>query len=134
MRSLRVLVVEDNAINRRIVVRVLERAGHEVDVAMDAIESIEKLRARRYDAVLMDVQMPGMDGLEATAIIRDPDSDVLDHGVPIIALTARAMPGDRELCMAAGMNSYVTKPLKANDVLTALDEAVQHKARGEQSA
>ncbi len=107
----RVLVVEDNAVNRDVAVGLLQRVGVEVALAEGGAQAIEALRQARYDLVLMDVQMPGMDGLEATARIRDPRTGTLDPAVPIVAMTAMAMLEDRERCLKAGMNDYLTKPL-----------------------
>jgi len=117
IRSARILLAEDNSVNQRVAVRILEKAGHRVDIANDGLEAVEALRTTCYDIVLMDVQMPNMDGHEATRAIRDPNSDVRNHNVPVIALTAHAMKGDRELCLEVGMNSYVTKPLNADKLL-----------------
>jgi CheY-like chemotaxis protein/HPt (histidine-containing phosphotransfer) domain-containing protein len=109
-RHLRVLVAEDNPINRIIAVKTLEKLGHVAVSVENGCEAVNALQCMPYDAVLMDCQMPVMDGFEATRIIRDPISLVLDHGTPIIALTAHAMRGDRERCLEAGMNDYLTKP------------------------
>jgi CheY-like chemotaxis protein len=90
---------------------LLNKLGLKVDVAVNGLEAIEKLEAKKYAAVLMDVQMPGLDGLEATQRIRDPKSLVLHHQVPIIAVTAHAIEGYREVCQQAGMDDYITKPI-----------------------
>ncbi|MGC4087158.1 MAG: ATP-binding protein [Polyangiaceae bacterium] len=105
----RILVAEDNAFNRRIAVRLLENLGHEVEVAVDGMAAVSAVQSNRFDLVLMDWQMPGMDGLQATAAIRK------QHGghPPIVALTANAMEGDRARCLEAGMNDYLTKPLSS---------------------
>jgi PAS domain S-box-containing protein len=112
VRPLRVLLAEDNVVNQKVAVRFLERAGHRVHVAANGRLAVTALENEVFDLVLMDVQMPELDGLEATREIRDPRSAVLDHGVPIIAMTAHAMKGDRERCLAAGMNDYLTKPVQ----------------------
>jgi PAS domain S-box-containing protein len=111
----RVLLAEDNAMNRRIVCAMLAKGGHHVDIAVTGREALTQAAANRYDVILMDVQMPEMDGLEATARIREAESG--GPRTPIIALTAHAMTGDRERCLAAGMDDYLTKPLKAADLL-----------------
>ncbi len=107
----RVLVVEDNTINQKVALRMLERFGCRPEIAANGREAIQALSREPYDIVLMDVQMPEVDGLEATRLIRDPNSTVLDHHIPIIAMTASAMRGDRETCLKAGMDDYVAKPL-----------------------
>ncbi len=109
IRSLRVLVVEDNRINQFLVVKLLEQAGHHADTAMNGREALLALEQAPYDLVLMDVQMPEMDGLETTRRIRSSPPPL--SGIPVIALTANALPGDREACLRAGMNDYVAKPV-----------------------
>ena len=110
-RNLEVLLAEDNATNQKVMALLLNKLGLKVDVAVNGLEAIEKLEAKKYAAVLMDVQMPGLDGLEATQRIRDPKSLVLHHQVPIIAVTAHAIEGYREVCQQAGMDDYITKPI-----------------------
>ena len=108
-RGLQVLLVEDNRINQSLALTVLTREGHSADVADNGLEAIEMVREKAYDLVLMDMQMPEMDGLEATQVIR---RELGFRSLPIIAVTANAMKGDRELCLQAGMNDYVSKPIK----------------------
>ena len=103
----RLLVVEDNPVNQRVAQHMLLKLGHTVDVAQNGRDALEHLSVNRYDLVLMDCQMPEMDGLEATAIIRDPTSTVRDHAIPIIAMTANAFAEDRERCLAVGMNDFL---------------------------
>ncbi|MCP4350444.1 MAG: response regulator [Desulfobacterales bacterium] len=107
--KMQILLVEDNLINQKIVVGLLE--GFSVSVANNGREALRALEEKEFDLVLMDVQMPEMDGFEATRIIRDTESAVRNHNIPIIAMTARAMKGDRERCLKAGMNWYVSKPI-----------------------
>jgi signal transduction histidine kinase/DNA-binding response OmpR family regulator len=121
-RRLRVLVAEDNAVNQRLVVRILERSGHRVVVAATGRQALAALDTDRFDVVLMDCQMPEMDGFEATAAIRARERSRGAY-LPIIALTAHAMKGDEERCLAAGMDGYVTKPIDATKLLAALDRA-----------
>jgi signal transduction histidine kinase/ActR/RegA family two-component response regulator len=107
----RVLLVEDNFVNQRVAVYMLSKLGVQVDVAKHGREAIEILSNACYDLILMDCQMPEMDGFEATLMIRDPSSSVLDHAVPVVAMTANAFPEDRARAIAAGMNDFLTKPV-----------------------
>jgi CheY-like chemotaxis protein len=117
--SLSVLLAEDNPVNVKFALKVLERAGHRVVVAGNGSEAVDLWGSRPFDLILMDVQMPQMDGLAATQAIRKAEADRGGGGhVPIIAMTANAMAGDRETCINAGMDGYVTKPVK-RDVLFA---------------
>jgi CheY-like chemotaxis protein len=110
-RDIHILLVEDSPINQKIVLHILQKKlGYSTDAVSDGNQALDALRNRRYDLVLMDCQMPVMDGYQATSIIRDPSSDVLDNDVRIVAITANAMKGDREKCLAAGMDDYITKP------------------------
>jgi CheY-like chemotaxis protein len=120
--GLRVLLADDNPVNCRLASIILERAGHTVDVVHDGLQAVEALGDRPYDVVLMDVQMPVMDGLQATARVRALE-DRRAAATPIVAITANAMRGDREACLAAGMDGYVTKPLSAASLL---DEVGRH--------
>jgi signal transduction histidine kinase/CheY-like chemotaxis protein len=117
---LRVLVVEDNAINQKVVTKMLDKAGHRADVAGNGIEALAALCERPYDVVLMDCQMPEMDGFEATRLLRDPASGVLNPRVRVVALTANAMVGDRERCLEAGMDDYLAKPVQMQALLSTL--------------
>ncbi len=114
--SSRILLVEDNAINRKVALSLLAKLGYTADVAEDGQEAVKALESGDYDLVLMDCLMPNMDGLAATAVIRDPDSAVRNHDVPIVAVTANVLDNDREQCLKVGMNDYIPKPLK-KDVL-----------------
>ena len=116
----RVLVAEDNPVNQRLAARILEKGGHSVLVAGTGREAIELLERERVDVVLMDVQMPEMDGFEATKAIRERESGN-DRHVPIIAMTAHAMAGDRERCLASGMDGYISKPIRSDDLLRLID-------------
>jgi CheY-like chemotaxis protein len=110
--ELSVLLAEDNLVNQRLALRVLEKLGCRSEVAADGHEVLRLWAAGRHDVILMDCQMPGMDGLQATQEIRKRES--AGRHTPIVALTANAMAGDRELCLAAGMDEYVTKPFRAD--------------------
>jgi len=111
----RVLVAEDNSTNRTVALGLLRKLGLSADAVADGKEVIAALESIPYDLVLMDIQMPELDGLAATRTIRDKTSGVGNHDLPIVAMTAKAMPGDRENCLRAGMNDYLAKPI---DVLT----------------
>lgn len=121
-RRLRILVAEDNRVNQKLATKLLERRGHYVVAAKDGIEAVDALERQCFDLVLMDVQMPGMDGIEATRTIRAREKAFGSH-MPIIAMTAHAMKGDRERCIEAGMDGYISKPIQA-DELYALAESV----------
>ena len=107
----RLLLVEDNFVNERVAVYMLAKLGHQVEVARNGREAIDMLGKSVYALVLMDCQMPEMDGFEATRIIRDCSSAVLDHDVPVIAMTANTSPEDRARAFAAGMNDFLAKPV-----------------------
>jgi signal transduction histidine kinase/DNA-binding response OmpR family regulator len=121
---LTVLLAEDNLVNQKLATRLLEKLGHRVAVASDGAEAVRAHARRRFDLILMDVQMPEMNGFEATARIREREKRTGAH-VPIVALTAHAIQGDRERCLAAGMDDYLSKPLSAN----ALEEKLETIAR-----
>ena len=109
--TVRILLAEDNITNQRVAIGVLKKMGLHADAVANGLEAISALETLPYDLVLMDVQMPEMNGLEATRKIRDPHSAVRNHTIPIIAMTANAMQGDREKCIEVGMNDYVSKPI-----------------------
>ena len=117
---LRILLADDNPVNCRIAVLMLEKAGHQIDVVNGGAEAIEAIRGKPYDLVLMDVQMPGVDGLEATRRIRA--LPIAHAGVPVIAITANALQGDDQRCFAAGMNDYITKPIDRARLLGKVSE------------
>jgi CheY-like chemotaxis protein len=120
---LSVLVAEDNLVNQRLIGRLLEKQGHAVRVVGNGREAVAALDGRAFDVILMDVQMPEMNGYDATAAIRRQEQALGTH-IPIIALTANAIKGDRERCLEAGMDGYISKPVRAEDVFEALDRLV----------
>jgi PAS domain S-box-containing protein len=117
---LRVLLAEDNVVNQKLALRLLQQMGYRADLASNGVETIDSLERQTYDVVLMDVQMPEMDGLEATRQIRKLTTITQPH---IIAMTANAMEGDREMCIAAGMDDYISKPIRVNELVEALMKA-----------
>ena len=127
-RHLRILLAEDNVVNQKLAVRLLEKQGHTITVAGDGKEALAALEQRLFDLVLMDVQMPEMNGFEATMAIRTRERKTGRH-IPIIAMTAHAMKGDRERCLAAGMDHYVTKPLLARKLFEAIESLAPVVAR-----
>jgi CheY-like chemotaxis protein len=117
-RVARVLVVEDNAVNRTVVIRRLEASGYAVDVAANGLEALEALATADYDLVLMDCQMPEMDGYSATDEIRRREGE--SKHTTIVAMTANALEGDRDLCLACGMDDYISKPIDWDDLRATL--------------
>ncbi len=111
-RIVRILVAEDNPVNQMVAQAMINKLGYEADIVANGLETINALRMIPYDLVLMDCRMPEMDGFEATRLIRKEESKVLDHDIPIIAMTASAMSGDREICLHAGMNDFISKPVR----------------------
>jgi len=125
-RRLRILLAEDNPINQKLAIGLLEKRGHTVVVANDGNEAVNAMLGDSFDAVLMDVQMPEMDGLAATAAIRREEKKRGGH-VPIIAMTAHVMEGDRQKCLDAGMDDYLAKPMRPNDLFAALDRNIGNR-------
>jgi CheY-like chemotaxis protein len=125
-RRLHVLLAEDNAVNQRLAASLLERRGHRVTIAANGREALAALDREPVDVILMDVQMPEMGGFEATAAIREAEQETGDH-VAIIAMTAHAMKGDRERCLAAGMDDYVTKPLDSKRLCAIVEDLAANR-------
>jgi CheY-like chemotaxis protein len=125
--ALRVLVVEDSPVNRVVTTSVLERSGFHVHAVNDGREALDALQANRYDAVLMDCQMPDLDGYEATRELRPRESG--ERRTPVIAMTAHAMPSDRERCLEAGMDDYITKPVRGQALTATLERWTGSAAR-----
>jgi CheY-like chemotaxis protein len=124
MRGAAILVVEDNAVNQLLVKKVLEKTGCMIDIASNGLEAIACLKSKKYDVVLMDVQMPEMDGYEATEHIRTKFSAPLSQ-IPIIAMTAHAFGSDVTQCISAGMNDYISKPFRAEDLYAKISKHLE---------
>jgi CheY-like chemotaxis protein len=127
--NLRVLLAEDNVVNQVLATRLLEKHGHSVVVASNGREALEELEKQKFDLVVMDVSMPEMDGFEATAAIREKEGVTGAH-IPIIAMTAHAMKGDRERCLAAGMDAYISKPIQPSELYRAIKTVLLVPASG----
>jgi signal transduction histidine kinase/DNA-binding response OmpR family regulator len=125
-RRLRILLAEDNSVNQTLATRLLEKRGHTVVLAENGKAAVETLEKQQFDVVLMDVEMPDMDGLAATKAIRGREHNTETH-IPIIAMTAHAMVGDKERCLAAGMDRYVSKPLHAKELFAAIEDLLPHR-------
>jgi CheY-like chemotaxis protein len=134
-KRVRILLAEDNIVNQRVALHILEKKlGYHADIVTNGKEAIEYLEKMDYDLVLMDCQMPEMDGYEATQRIRDENSIVRDHNVPIIAMTANAMKGDREKCLEVGMDDYVSKPINIKNLTDKIEFYLHSGNRGQQSS
>ena len=124
---LRILLAEDNVVNQKLALRLLQQMGYRADLASNGIEAVESVERQAYDVVLMDVQMPEMDGLEASRAITARWSAA--ERPRIVAMTANAMQGDREECLAAGMDDYVVKPIRVDQLVDALMQVAPMGAR-----
>ncbi len=120
-KALRILLAEDNLVNQKVAVRMLEKRGHSVSVASNGAEALTALGEEMFDLILMDVQMPGMDGITTTRIIRENEKTEGGH-IPIVAMTAYAMKEDKERCLAAGMDAYLAKPVHPAEVFALVEE------------
>ncbi len=114
------LLAEDNAVNQMLAVRLLEKRGYTVTVAVNGREALAAFEKESFDVILMDIQMPEMDGFEATAAIRAKEKSTGDH-IPIIAMTAHSLVGDQERCLAAGMDGYVSKPIRTHQLFAVIE-------------
>lgn len=125
--KLRILLAEDNDTNQQVAIGILQQLGVQADVAADGSEVVKALESGKYDLIFMDVQMPVVDGFEATSLIRSSQTGTGNAEIPIIAMTAHAMQGDRKRCIAAGMNDYISKPFSADDIAAALRKWIPEK-------
>jgi len=124
-RPLRILLAEDNVVNQKLALRLLQQMGYRADLASNGVEAVESVERQPYDVVLMDVQMPEMDGLEASR--RITAKWPAGERPRIVAMTANAMAGDREACLAAGMDDYITKPIRVEALVQALATAARRQ-------
>ena len=127
-RKPRILLAEDNAVNQKIALRILEKMGCRADAVASGKEAVDAFSMLPYDLILMDVQMPEMDGMQATGLIREKEKGTGRH-IPIIALTAHAMKGDREKCLESGMDGYLSKPVQPNELAEAIEQALAGAAQ-----
>lgn len=125
-----ILIAEDNEVNQKVLKYMLSRDGHAFEIASDGIEALKKISEHRFDLILMDCQMPNLDGLEATQRIRSMEADAKTDRTPIVALTANAMVGDREKCLAAGMDDFLAKPFKVEEIRQKI--SIWIKSKGEE--
>ena len=125
--SLFILLAEDNPVNQKLTIRMLEKRGHRVELAENGRIAVDMYASKTFDLVLMDVMMPEMDGLEATIAIRERERGT-DRHIPIVALTANAMKGDRERCLESGMDKYLSKPIRPADLYAAVESFVPAEA------
>jgi CheY-like chemotaxis protein len=122
LKALHILLAEDNPVNRKLAIRLLEKHGHTVVAVNDGLAAVARVARERFDLVLMDISMPEMDGLEATSVIRA--NHMSGKQIPIIAMTAHALIGDREMCLRGGMNGYVSKPIQAEDLFAEMRDVL----------
>jgi CheY-like chemotaxis protein len=131
--ALHILLAEDNRVNQALAVRLIQKQGHRVSVAGNGFEALAMLEKHRFDAVLMDIEMPEMDGFAATSAIRAKEAVTGKH-LTIIAMTAHAMSGDKERCLAKGMDAYISKPLDANKLYEIIAALVHETALAESTS
>ncbi|MEI6134522.1 MAG: response regulator, partial [Desulfomonile sp.] len=123
-----ILLAEDNAINRTLAIRILQKAGHQVTCAENGLEVLKLMADAKFDMILMDISMPEMDGFEATRRIRDAEKKDGTH-IPIIAMTAHALSDDRGKCLAAGMDDYISKPVNVEELLDKIDLYIGYREK-----
>ena len=124
--SQHILLGEDSRVNQLVAIAMLRKMGHQVEAVENGLEALHKLKENDYDLVFMDCQMPEVDGYQATRSLRSPGSGVRNTRIPVIAMTANAMVGDREKCLAAGMDDYIAKPIRVEEVISALNKWGRH--------
>ena len=122
-RRIRVLLAEDNPVNQTLTVRLLQKRGYEVSVVGDGRAAVEAFQKEDFQLVLMDLQMPEMDGFEATSAIREKERSTGRH-IPIIAMTAHALKGDQDRCLAAGMDGYISKPIRTSEMFSTIEDVL----------
>ena len=132
-KRLNVLLAEDDLISRRLIKILITKMGHHVEVVENGRKAIEKVEKKPFDMILMDVQMPVMDGLEATKIIRDREKKGESEWIPIIAVTAHAMKGDKEKCLDSGMDDYITKPIDEEELKNKIDSLAKKPVQPKRS-
>jgi len=125
--NVKLLLVEDNVVNQKLAIRLLQKLGYNVKVAVNGRKAIEAVKKETFDVILMDVQMPEMGGFEATAGIRDYETKVVGRRTPIIAMTAHAIQGYREKCLEGGMDGYISKPIRVEALKKALEDVLKDK-------
>ena len=123
--AVHILLAEDNTVNQKVAVLLLHKLGYKCEVVGNGLEAIKALELAKFDLVLMDCMMPEMDGFQATAVVRDKNSRVLNHDVPVVAMTANAMKGDREKCLQEGMNDYISKPISKDELAAVLQRMLK---------
>jgi CheY-like chemotaxis protein len=128
VERLRILLAEDNRVNQLLVVRLLEARGHQVTVVGDGRAALDAIERQSFDLILMDIQMPEMDGLEATRMLRERERKGQSSIPPIIAMTAHAMKGDRDKCLEAGMTGYISKPIQPEELFELMEDVVAQAA------
>jgi CheY-like chemotaxis protein len=127
---IRILLAEDHALNQTLAVRLLEKRGYSVTVAPDGQAAVEAFQAGGFELVLMDIQMPRMDGFQATAAIRESEK-LTGRRIPIVAMTAHALVGDQERCLASGMDGYVSKPIRTSELFATIEKMLGDKLKPE---
>jgi CheY-like chemotaxis protein len=129
-QKIRLLLAEDNITNQKVALKILEKAGYRAEAVFNGLEALTALEKNRYDLILMDVQMPEMDGFETTAAIRRKEKEKGGH-IPIVAMTAHAMKGDRERCLEAGMDDYLSKPIQPKELIEMIERQLKGARPGE---
>ncbi|MDY0222391.1 MAG: response regulator [Desulfobacterium sp.] len=123
-QKVKIILAEDNPVNQKVAQMMLNRCGFSVAAANNGIEVIKLLKKASWDLILMDIQMPELDGIRTTKIIRNPESDIPRKDIPIIAMTAQATPGDEQLCLDAGMDAYLSKPITCKGLVAIINKVL----------